>query len=567
MIFLEQRLRKKKLLILCGIMLLLIFVSTTGIFASGDGVDDSSMFYGTGWALLPPIITIVLALIFREVYSALFIGILVGSLMYANFSFLGMLEQTIAIISSRLGDNGGIIIFIVSLGIIVALFQASGCATAFGSWAYEHVKTKRTALISTTLLGLFFVIDDYFNALTTGNIMRPVTDAQKISRARLAYNVDCTSAPICIIAPISSWAAAVASYIPPEVDADGFALFLRCIPYNFYAILTLCMLFTLAIINFNFGPMRTYEYLAEEKGDIYGGTGDLYTASKAVETNPDGRVLDMVLPVVVLIGSCIFGLVYTGGILEEAGFIAAFSACDAFVGLPIGGLMALAFTVIYYFARRVITTSQFTEAVPNGAIAMTPALLILTFSWGIEGICRQSLGVGVFVENTFSNNDFPMMILPAIMYLLGAFVSFSTGTSWGTFGILIPISLALFGNSVADPLAIITLSATLAGAVTGDHCSPISETAIMSSTAAQVDFMTHVMTQLPYALFTAGFSLVGFIFAGFLQNIIVLPIMIVVIVVVLVSMKKWTKQKPIKEPIKYVSKKAMDMQAQAISSK
>lgn len=563
----EQRLRKKKLLILCGIMLLLIFVSTTGIFASGDGVDDSSMFYGTGWALLPPIITIVLALIFREVYSALFIGILVGSLMYANFSFLGMLEQTIAIISSRLGDNGGIIIFIVSLGIIVALFQASGCATAFGSWAYEHVKTKRTALISTTLLGLFFVIDDYFNALTTGNIMRPVTDAQKISRARLAYNVDCTSAPICIIAPISSWAAAVASYIPPEVDADGFALFLRCIPYNFYAILTLCMLFTLAIINFNFGPMRTYEYLAEEKGDIYGGTGDLYTASKAVETNPDGRVLDMVLPVVVLIGSCIFGLVYTGGILEEAGFIAAFSACDAFVGLPIGGLMALAFTVIYYFARRVITTSQFTEAVPNGAIAMTPALLILTFSWGIEGICRQSLGVGVFVENTFSNNDFPMMILPAIMYLLGAFVSFSTGTSWGTFGILIPISLALFGNSVADPLAIITLSATLAGAVTGDHCSPISETAIMSSTAAQVDFMTHVMTQLPYALFTAGFSLVGFIFAGFLQNIIVLPIMIVVIVVVLVSMKKWTKQKPIKEPIKYVSKKAMDMQAQAISSK
>ena len=553
--------RKKKLIILCGIMLVLMLVSTTGIFAGGDGVDDSSMFYGTGWALLPPIITIVLALIFREVYSALFIGILIGSFMYSNFSLLGMLEQTIAIISSRLGDNGGIVIFIICLGIIVALFQASGCATAFGNWAYEHVKTKRTALISTTLLGLFFVIDDYFNALTTGNIMRPVTDAQKVSRARLAYNVDCTSAPICIIAPISSWAAAVASYVPPEVDVDGFALFLKCIPYNFYAILTLCMLFTLAIINFNFGPMRTYEYLAEQKGDIYGGTGDLYAASKAVDTNPDGRVLDMILPVVVLIGACVFGLVYTGGILDGVGFIEAFSACDAFVGLPIGGIVALGFTVIYYFARRVLTMPQFTEAVPNGAIAMTPALLILTFSWGIEGICRESLGVGVFVENTFASSDFPMMILPAIMFILGAFVSFSTGTSWGTFGILIPISLAMFGNSVADPLAIITLSATLAGAVAGDHCSPISETAIMSSTAAQVDFMTHVMTQLPYALFTAGFSLIGFLLAGFLQSIIVLPIMIVVIVVVLVGMKKWMKEKPITEPVKYVSKKARDMQA------
>ncbi len=553
--------RRKKLIFLCGILMLLVLLSTAGVFAGDDEVDDSSMFYGTGWALLPPIITIVLALIFREVYSALFIGILVGSLMYANFNFLGMLDQTIAIISSRLGDNGGIIIFIVCLGIIVALFQASGCTTAFGDWAYQHVKSKRTALISTTLLGLFFVIDDYFNALTTGNIMRPVTDAHKVSRARLAYNVDCTSAPICIIAPVSSWAAAVASYVPPEVDADGFLLFIKCIPYNFYAILTLCMLFTLAIINFNFGPMRTYEYLAEQKGDIYGGTGDLYAASKAVDSNPDGRVLDMVLPVIVLIGACIFGLVYTGGILEGAGFIEAFSACDAFVGLPIGGLIALAFTIIYYFIRRVITIAQFTEAIPNGAIAMTPALLILTFSWGIEGICRESLGVSVFVSDTFANSAFPMMFLPAIMYILGAFVSFATGTSWGTFGILIPISLAMFGNSVADPLAIITLSATLAGAVTGDHCSPISETAIMSSTAAQVDFMTHVMTQLPYALFTGGFALVGFFLAGFIQNVIILPIMIVIVVVVLISMKKALKNKPIKEPIKYVSQKAREMQA------
>lgn len=393
--------------------------------------------------------------------------------------------------------------------------------------------------------------------------MRPMTDSKKVSRARLAYNVDCTSAPICIIAPVSSWAAAVASYVPPEVDADGFVLFLKCIPYNFYAILTLCMLFTLAIMNFNFGPMRTYEYLAEVKGDIYGGTGDLYAASKAVEENPNGKVIDMILPVVVLIASCIFGLVYTGGILEGAGFIEAFSACDASLGLPIGGLIALVFTIIYFFARRVITFEQFTEAVPNGAVAMTPALLILVFSWGIEGICRESLGASVFVANTFANSTFPMMFLPAIFYVLGAFVSFATGTSWGTFGILIPISLAMFGNSAANPLAVITLSATLAGAVTGDHCSPISETAIMSSTAAQVDFMTHVMTQLPYALFTAGFSLVGYLVAGFVKSPIVLPIMVAIMIGVLVVMKQILKDKPIQEPIRYVSQKAREIQAQA----
>ena len=553
--------KKMKIVIFCGILLVLLFACTTSAFAEGDAVDDSSMFYGTIWALLPPVITIILALIFREVYSALFIGILVGALMYSNFSFMGMLTHTIDILSRRIGENGGIIIFIICLGILVALLEASGCTKAFGDWAHQHVKNKRTALISTTLLGIFFVIDDYFNALTTGNIMRPVTDANNVSRARLAYNVDCTSAPICIIAPISSWAAAVASYVPPEVNADGFGLFLRAIPFNFYAILTLVMLFTLAILNFNFGPMRTYEHLAENEGDIYGGTGDIYTASKAVEENPDGRVLDMVLPVVVLIGACIFGLIYTGGFFDGANFIEAFSACDAFVGLPIGGIIALVFTIAYYFIRRVIKMSQFIEAIPNGAVAMMPALLILAFSWGIEGICRESLGASVFVENAISNSDFPMMILPAIMYILGAFVSFATGTSWGTFGILIPISFALFGNSVADPLCMITLSATLAGAVTGDHCSPISETAIMSSTAAQVDFMTHVMTQLPYALFTAGFSLVGFILAGFIQNIVVLPIMIVVIVLTLIFMKKYIKQKPITE-IKYVSKRARDMQVQ-----
>lgn len=515
---------------------------------------DIPPFYGTIWALLPPIIAIILALFTKEVYSSLFIGILVGALMYSNFNAVGMIEHTISIISSRLGDNGGIIVFLICLGIIVSLMQSSGCAKAFGNWATTVIKTKRSSLIFTSLLGLFFCIDDYFNSLTTANIMRPITDKHKVSRARLAYNVDCTAAPICIIAPISSWAAAVASYVPPEVDADGYALFLRAIPYNMYAILTLTMLITLAVLRFDFGPMRGYEYLAEEKDDIYGGTGNLYANISTSSTdNALGKAIDMILPVVVLILGCVFGLIYTGGFFsgESVGFIEAFSACDAYMGLPIGGLIALAFTIVYYFMRKIITMNQFVQSIPDGAVAMTPALFILTLSWGIEGICRESLGASVFVENTFASGSFPMWLLPPLLYLLGAFVSFATGTSWGTFGILIPITFAIFGYQVTD-LCVICLSATLAGAVTGDHCSPISETAIMSSTAAQVDFMTHVMTQLPYALFTAFFSLIGFVAMGFVHHWIVTPIMMVVMVIVLVCMKNIYKNKPI--TVKYVSK-------------
>jgi Na+/H+ antiporter NhaC len=327
-----------------------------------------------------------------------------------------------------------------------------------------------------------------------------------------------------------------------------------------YALLTLTMLFTLAIIRFDFGPMRGYEYLAEEKDDIYGGTGNMYAnISTADNSNPLGKALDMLLPVIVLIGGCIFGLIYTGGFFagEGVGFIEAFSACDAYMGLPIGGLIALAFTIIYYFLRKIINMKQFVQCIPDGAVAMTPALFILTLSWGIEGICRESLGAAVFVHNSFAGSDFPMWLLPPILYLLGAFVSFATGTSWGTFGILIPITFAIFGYEVTE-LCIICLSATLAGAVTGDHCSPISETAIMSSTAAQVDFMTHVMTQLPYALFTAAFSLIGFTALGIVQHWIVVPIMMVVLVLVLIGMKAAYKNKPV--VVKYVSKNAVEQQ-------
>ena len=515
---------------------------------------DITPLYGTIWALFPPIVAIILALLTKEVYSSLFLGILVGALMYSNFNIVGMIEHTVSIISSRLGDNGGIIVFLICLGIIVSLMQASGCSKAFGSWAAKVIKTKRSSLLFTTVLGLFFCIDDYFNSLTTANIMRPITDKHRVSRARLAYNVDCTAAPICIIMPISSWAAAVASYVPPEVDADGFALFLRAIPFNMYALLTLTMLFALAILKFDFGPMRGYEYLAEEKGDIYGGTGDMYAnISTAENENPLGKALDMVLPVIALILGCVFGLIYTGGFFsgQGIGFIEAFSACDAYMGLPIGGLIALAFTVVYYFLRRIINMKQFIQCIPDGAVAMTPAMFILALSWGIEGICRESLGAAVFVENAFAGSAFPMWLLPPILYLLGAFVSFATGTSWGTFGILIPITFAIFGYQVTD-LCMICLSATLAGAVTGDHCSPISETAIMSSTAAQVDFMTHVMTQLPYALFTAAFSLIGFAVLGVVGHWIVTPIMMAVIVVVLIGMKEAFRNRPAK--VRYVSK-------------
>lgn len=515
---------------------------------------DITPFYGTVWALFPPMVAIVLALITKEVYTSLFLGILVGSFMYSQFSIVGTVEHTVEMISSRLGENGGIVIFLICLGIIVSLMQSSGCSKAFGNWAARNIRTKRSSLLATTVLGLFFCIDDYFNSLTTANIMRPVTDNHKVSRARLAYNVDCTAAPVCIIAPVSSWAAAVASYIPAEVQADGYALFLRTIPYNLYALLTLTMLFTMAILKVDFGPMRGYEYLAEEKGDIYGGTGNVYAnVSTGTNENPLGKAVDMILPVVVLIVGCVFGLIYTGGFFDGTGvgFVEAFSACDAYMGLPIGGLIALIFTVIYYFLRRIIHMEQFAQCIPDGAVAMMPAMFILTLSWGIEGICRESLGAAVFVESTFADSAFPMWLLPPILYLLGAFVSFATGTSWGTFGILIPMTFAIFGYEVTE-LCVICLSATLAGAVTGDHCSPISETAIMSSTAAQVDFMTHVMTQLPYALFTAGFALAGFLAMGIVQHWAVTPVMCGIIVFVLILIKNINKKKPIQ--VRYVSR-------------
>lgn len=523
---------------------LILVAAVTILFmaiTAADGSSPDAPFYGRAWALFPPVIAITLAFATKEVYSSLFLGVLAGALLYAQFDVLGTLAHLVEVIGGSLGDNGGILIFLVALGIIVALMERSGCSAAYARWVATKIKTKTGALLSTTVLGIMLFVDDYFNCLTTGNVMRPVTDQHQVSRARLAYNIDCTAAPICIIAPVSSWAAAVAGYIPDEYagSIDGFMLFVQQIPFNFYALLTIVMLVSLALLKFDFGPMARYERMAEEEGDIYGGTGNLYADAGTLEDNPRAKVSDMVLPIVVLIVSCVVGLLYSGGFFAGGvSVVDAFANCDAFLGLPIGGIIALFFTVAWYLGRGIVSTEVFVDSIPKGFVLMVPAILILTFSWSLETVCNDSLGATQFVQAFMANSSFPLMILPFILYILGTLISFATGTAWGTFGILIPIVLAIFGGEV-DTLCLISISAALAGAVTGDHCSPISETAIMSSTAAQVDFMQHVMTQLPYAGFVAVMSGIGFLLAGFIQNaLICLPLVIVLMVVTLVVIRK-----------------------------
>ena len=537
------RIRSNQKFVLIGLIFIVVALIIPNVaFGLTGEVEHQSNIYGTAWALLPPVIAILLAFFTKEVYSSLFAGVFVGAILYANYDIMFAIQSTVEIISSELGANGGLVVFLVELGIIVAMMQLSGATSVFADWATKRVKTRRGALLATTGLGLVFFIDDYFNCLTTGNIMRPVTDKHKISRARLAYNIDCTAAPICIIAPISSWAAAVASYIPADTGIDGFMVFVQAIPFNYYALLTICMLFTLAILKFDFGPMRKYEQMAMENGDIYGGTGDLYADVAKPVDNPHGKVMDMVLPVIVLVIGCVVGLLYTGGFFSSFDVIDAFSNCDAFLGLPIGGFFALIFTIALYLIRKVISFKEFTDCITNGVHLMVPAMLILVFSWALSTVCRTNLGATAFVKEFVENTSFNMNFLPFILYIIGTVISFATGTAWGTFGILIPMVVGIFGE--INTLSLICISAALAGSVTGDHCSPISETAIMSSTAAQVDFMQHVLTQLPYAMFVAGLSAIGFLLAGFIQNaIIVLAIMIVLMVTILIVIKKYLAYK------------------------
>lgn len=510
-----------------------------------EEIPDSP-FYSSLWALLPPLIAIALALITKEVYTSLFVGILVGAALYANFNFEGTIAHMfvtgfIGALSNKW--NVGILLFLVLLGSIVALMNKAGGSVAFGQWASKHIKTRLGAQLATICLGALIFVDDYFNCLTVGSVMRPVTDKHKVSRAKLAYLIDATAAPICIIAPISSWAAAVAAFAQGS-GMNGIELFVRAIPYNFYALLTIIALLAITISKFDFGPMKKFEQLAEKE-----------TAKKAdknasfdEEISNKGTVKDLVLPVIVLIISCVIGMIYSGEFFTPGtegyhNFITAFANSDASVGLVYGSFAGVIFTILYMVIRKVLSFKQATECIPEGFKAMVPAIMILTCAWTLK-IITDSLGADVYIAGLVKESAASFMnFLPAIIFLVAVGLAFATGTSWGTFGILIPIVIATF-NGFGSEITIIAISACMAGAVCGDHCSPISDTTIMASAGAQCNHIDHVSTQLPYALTVAAVSFITYIVAGFIQNAFIsLAIGIVLMLATLFLLKKITTSK------------------------
>ncbi len=481
--------------------------------------------YGTFWALIPPIFAIVLALITKQAYASLFLGVVIGALFCTNFAPVATLDMTLNDgLVTAIADNAGIFLFLVLLGIIVALVNASGGSAAFGRWAEKNIKTRVGAMLATFVLGILIFIDDYFNCLTVGSVMRPVTDSHKISRAKLAYLIDATAAPICMIAPISSWAAAV-SGVAADLDTgiSGIQLFIRAIPYNFYSLLTLVFIVAIAFMRFDYGPMRLAEMSAQLNGDLGAAEGDSANAG-----NPKGRVIDLIIPVVILIATCTIGMIYVGGFFgvdawggtDFAGdFIGAFGNTDAFIGLPWGGIIALILVVAYMVIRGVVSFKEAMECVPKGFIAMVPPIIILTLAVSLKTM-TSNLGAAEFVHGVMEGAAAGLYsLLPAVIFVVACVLAFSSGTSWGTFGILIPIVTAIF--PVDSTLLFIGISACCAGAVCGDHCSPISDTTIMASAGAEVDHLSHVSTQLPYAITVACISFVTYIVAGFVQNAVI----------------------------------------------
>ena len=514
------------------------------IHAALDIVREDIGIYATALSLLPPIIAIALALITKEVYSSLFIGILSGALLYSNFNVWGMVTNSFDVMVGKLADswNVGILIFLVVLGMMVSLVNKAGGSAAYGRWAETHIKSRVGAMISTAVLGMLIFIDDYFNCLTVGSVMRPVTDKHQISRSKLAFLIDATAAPVCIIAPISSWAAAVSSVAP---EGQGLQLFISSIPYNFYALLTLAMVIMMCLLKVDFGSMKIHEDNAM-KGDVYTTAARPYADAEDEGGNPKGTVLDLILPIVALIVSCIVTMIYTGGFFDSdsgvyMNFIDAFSGCDASMGLVLGSFIALIVTFCFFIPRKVITIKQFTESFSEGFKQMVPAILILTFAWTLSGV-TNNLGAKVFVAEFVRMNAGGLAnFLPAIVFVIAIGLAFATGTSWGTFGVLLPIVCSVFASG---ELMIIAVSACLAGAVCGDHCSPISDTTIMASTGAQCEHINHVNTQLPYALLAAGVSFVGFILAGMIQNwMIVLPICLVLMFAILLGIRTAQQKK------------------------
>ena len=504
-------------------------------------VRENIRTYATFWALVPPIIAIVLALITKEVYSSLFVGILAGGLIYSNFNF----ETTVVhvfkdgfIDSVADSYNIGIIIFLVLLGALVAMMNKTGGSAAFGRWASKHIKSTLGAQLATIALGILIFIDDYFNCLTVGSVMRPVTDAKKISREKLSYLIDATAAPVCIIAPISSWAAAVAGFAKGAGAESGMSLFVRAIPFNFYALLTIVMMIFISVSKFDYGPMKKFEAAARMGKAIE----EINAPKNDEEVNEKGKVIDLIIPVVFLIIACVIGMIYSGGFFTEGeegykNFITAFSNSDASVGLVYGSFVTIIFAVIYFLCRRVISFKDCMEAIPEGLKAMTPAILILVCAWTLKTM-TDSLGAKIFISQLVEGSAGSFqMFLPAIIFAIAVGLSFATGTSWGTFGILIPIVLSVFSGSSGN-ITIIAISACMAGAVCGDHCSPISDTTIMASAGAQCNHINHVSTQLPYALTVAGVSFVSYIIAGFVQKAwIALPISIILMIGTLFVLK------------------------------
>lgn len=517
-------LKKRKLAAWGAVVcLLMLAMSSVTVFAAEEVAEYVPKMYASFWALVPPVVAIVLALITKEVYSSLFVGIVIGGLFWSGFSFentvLHVFQDGIVGVLTD-SYNMGILVFLVILGIMVCMMNKAGGSAAFGRWASVHIKTRIGAQLATIVLGVLIFIDDYFNCLTVGSVMRPITDKHQVSRAKLAYLIDATAAPVCIIAPISSWAAAVTGFVEGE---DGFSIFLRAIPFNYYALLTILTMVLLVVLKVDYGSMRVHEDNAL-RGDIYTTPDRPYADAQDDVVEEKGGVIDLVFPILVLIGCCITGMLYSGGFFSGVSFVEAFSASDASVGLMLGSFFAFVITVIFYALRRVLKFTDSMACIPDGFKAMVPAILILTFAWTLKAM-TDSLGAAEYVAGVMETAATGLVnFLPAIIFLVGCFLAFATGTSWGTFGILIPIVVAVF-QGTNETMMIISISACMAGAVCGDHCSPISDTTIMASAGAQCNHVNHVSTQLPYAMTVAAVSFVTYVIAGFVQNAwICLPI-------------------------------------------
>lgn len=535
--------KKRNSALIAGVIFVLMIVIISVVNASADG---AYAFAGTFWALVPPLVAILLALVTKEAYSSLFIGVVLGAVMASSVSFTGTVDMiTVDGLTTAVADNAGILIFLVILGIIVALINKSGASRAFGQWASKNIKTKVGASLATFALGVLIFIDDYFNCLTVGSVMSPITDSKKMSRAKLAYLIDATAAPVCMIAPVSSWAAAVSGCVTSD-NYSGIELFIRAIPYNFYSILTFVFIITLSLLAFDYGKMKKFEEKAEITGDL--GILDLSEDEefKLKEEGPDavahGKLIDLIIPVLILIVFCVWGLLYNGfSAIGEGSVIDAFSETDAYVGLPWGSIIALVIVIIYMIVRKVVTFEEAMECIPKGFCAMVPAITILTLATSLKNMTGL-LEAKEFVSDAMSNAQGLQWLLPAIVFIVACLVSFATGTSWGTFGILIPIVSAIFPEE--SSLFFVGISACLAGAVCGDHCSPISDTTIMSSAGAHCNHINHVETQLPYAISVAGLSFVCYVLAGLFEPIgltwLSLPIGVVLTIAFLFFMKKKT---------------------------